>query len=141
MASDTDTVLDHVALTRDIVSTFVANNSLAPAELPGLITAIHATLHQLSTPQAPLPAERPIPAVSVRKSITQDYLVCLEDGKQFKSLKRHLRSKYNLTPDEYRTRWNLPSDYPMVAPSYASERSQLAKAMGLGKERRAVAAE
>ncbi|GJE53679.1 MULTISPECIES: MucR family transcriptional regulator [Methylobacterium] len=141
MTSDTDTLLDHVALTRDIVSTFVANNSLQPAELPGLITAIHATLQQLSAPQAALPAERPVPAVSVRKSITQDYLVCLEDGKQFKSLKRHLRSKYNLTPDEYRARWNLPSDYPMVAPSYASERSQLAKAMGLGKERRAIAAE
>ncbi len=134
-------VLDRTGLTRDIISVFVSNNAISPADLPGLITAVHATLQQLSEPQAPAPVARPTPAVPIRKSITPDHLVCLEDGKTFKSLKRHLRSKYNLTPEEYRARWNLPADYPMVAPNYANARSQLAKAMGLGKERRSAAAE
>ncbi|GEO99824.1 MucR family transcriptional regulator [Methylobacterium haplocladii] len=141
MTSESNTVLDRAELTRDIVSTFVRSNPISPADLPALVAAVHAMLQQLSAPQAPEPIARPTPAVSVRKSITREFLICLEDGKPFKSLKRHLRSRYNLTPEEYRARWNLPADYPMVAPNYADERSKLAKAMGLGKERRAVTAE
>lgn len=140
MTSGHGEMLDHIVLTLDIVSSFIGRNSLPPGELPGLITSVHATLIQLSAPEAFRKIEQPVPAVSVRKSVTQDYIVCLEDGKRFKSLKRHLRSKYNLTPDEYRARWKLPVDYPMVAPSYAAERSQLAKTMGLGQMRRAAAA-
>jgi predicted transcriptional regulator len=140
VTDETESPLDLIELTRDIVSSFAANNFLSPSDLAILITDVHAKLRQISAPQAPVVVNRPTPAVPVRKSITPDYLVCLEDGKQFKSLKRHLRSRYKLTPDEYRARWNLPPDYPMVAPNYASERSKLAKAMGLGTERRRVAA-
>ncbi len=127
---------DHVALVVDIVSAYVGNNSLAIGELPGLITSVHGALVQLSS--APAEPEEPalVPAVSVRRSIQQDFLICLEDGKKFKSLKRHLRTRYNLSPDEYRARWNLPDDYPMVAPSYAATRSELARTMGLGQQRR-----
>ncbi|MCJ2031008.1 MucR family transcriptional regulator [Methylobacterium sp. J-043] len=127
---------DHVALVVDIVSAYVGNNSLAVGELPGLITSVHGALAQLSN--KPSEPEEPAltPAVSIRRSIQQDFLVCLEDGKKFKSLKRHLRTRYNLSPDEYRARWNLPDDYPMVAPSYAATRSELARTMGLGQQRR-----
>lgn len=127
---------DCVSLTVDIVSAFVGNNSLAAGELPNLIASVHTALTQLS--QAPVEAEEapPTPAVSVRRSIQPDFLICLEDGKRFKSLKRHLRTRYNLSPDEYRARWNLPSDYPMVAPNYAATRSELARTMGLGQQRR-----
>ena len=127
--------LDYLTLSVDIVSAFVSNNPVPVPELPGLIAAIHATLQGLSQPAA-APAEERKPAVSVRRSIQADFLVCLEDGKKFKSLKRHLRTQYNLTPDAYREKWGLAHDYPMVAPNYAAARSSLAKSMGLGHQRR-----
>lgn len=127
--------LDYLTLSVDIVSAFVSNNPVPAPELPGLIAAVHATLHGLSQPAAP-PAEELRPAVSVRRSIQPDYIVCLEDGKKFKSLKRHLRTHYNLTPEAYREKWGLAPDYPMVAPNYAAARSSLAKSMGLGHQRR-----
>lgn len=126
---------DFLALSVDIVSAFVSNNPVPAPELPGLIAAIHATLHGLGEPSAP-PAEELRPAVPVRRSVQPDFIVCLEDGKKFKSLKRHLRTHYNLTPEEYRGKWGLPPDYPMVAPNYAAARSSLAKSMGLGHQRR-----
>lgn len=127
--------LDYLALSVDIVSAFVSNNPVPAPELPGLIAAIHATLHGLGEP-AITPMEELRPAVPVRRSVQPDFIVCLEDGKKFKSLKRHLRTHYNLTPEEYRTKWGLPPDYPMVAPNYAAARSSLAKSMGLGHQRR-----
>ena len=126
---------DYLALSVDIVSAFVSNNPVPAPELPGLIAAIHATLHGLGEP-AITPTEELRPAVPVRRSVQPDFIVCLEDGKKFKSLKRHLRTHYNLTPDEYRQKWSLPPDYPMVAPNYAAARSSLAKSMGLGHQRR-----
>ncbi|GJE29703.1 MucR family transcriptional regulator [Methylobacterium organophilum] len=129
-------IQDHVALAGDIVSAFVSNNSIAAAELPGLITSVHAMLRQLTEPTPQSASVALTPAVSVKRSITPDFLICLEDGKKFKSLKRHLRTRYNLTPEEYRARWGLPHDYPMVAPNYAAARSELAKATGLGQQRR-----
>jgi predicted transcriptional regulator len=124
-------------LTADIVAAFVANNALPIAELPALIQSVHAALAQLasgSVISAPL-EEKKEPAVSIRKSITPDYLVCLDDGKKFKSLRRHLAT-LGLTPDEYRAKWSLPADYPMVAPNYAAQRSELAKRSGLGQLRK-----
>ncbi|MGU3453118.1 MucR family transcriptional regulator [Methylobacterium sp. 391_Methyba4] len=126
---------DYLALSVDIVSAFVSNNPVPAPELPGLIAAIHATLHGLGEP-AITQTEELRPAVPVRRSVQPDFIVCLEDGKKFKSLKRHLRTHYNLTPEEYRTKWGLPPDYPMVAPNYAAARSSLAKSMGLGHQRR-----
>jgi predicted transcriptional regulator len=130
-------------LTADIVSAFVANNSLPIGGLPALIQKVHAALTQLavepfnSAPAAP-PVEKLEPAVSIRKSITPDYLVCLDDGKKFKSLKRHLGA-LGMTPESYRMKWSLPTDYPMVAPNYAVARSALAKSIGLGQNRRKAA--
>jgi len=127
-------------LTADIVAAFVANNALRIAELPSLIQSVHGALAQLASGPviaAPL-VEKKEPAVSVRKSITPDYLVCLDDGKKFKSLRRHLAG-LGLTPDEYRAKWNLPADYPMVAPNYAAQRSELAKQIGLGQTRKNAA--
>jgi predicted transcriptional regulator len=124
-----------IDLTAEIVSAYVGNNTTPASELPALIGQVHAALVRVSegqTPAAPAPAK---PAVSVKKSLTAEYIVCLEDGKKFKSLKRHLRSKYNMTPEQYREKWNLPADYPMVAPNYAVTRSALAKKMGLGQAR------
>ena len=115
----------------DIVSAYVSNNSIQSGELPSLIKDVHATLASLAN--GDLSSEAKKPAVPIKKSITDDFLICLEDGKKFKSLKRHLRSKYGLSPEEYREKWGLPFDYPMVAPSYARKRSELAKEMGLGK--------
>jgi predicted transcriptional regulator len=126
---------DYLTLSVDIVSAFVSNNPVPAPELPGLIAAVHATLHGLNQPPA-APTEELRPAISVRRSVQPDYIVCLEDGKKFKSLKRHLRTHYNLTPDEYRQKWGLAPDYPMVAPNYAAARSDLAKSMGLGHQRR-----
>lgn len=117
----------------DIVSAYVGNNSVPSAELPALISGVHRALLGLSTPDESKAPEPQAPAVSVKKSIGPDYLVCLEDGRKFKSLKRHLRTKYGISPDEYRAKWNLPKDYPMVAPAYAKARSDLAKQMGLGQ--------
>ena len=120
-------------MTADIVSAYVGNNTVAASELPGLIASIHAALSQVSSDVVEAPPEPKEPAVPVRKSITPDYLICLEDGRKFKSLKRHLRTRYDMSPEEYRAKWGLPKDYPMVAPNYAKARSDLAKQMGLGQ--------
>ena len=121
-------------LTTEIVSAHVSNNALSVGDLPQLIQDVYRTLSNVGEAQGA--AERPQPAVSVKKSVTPDYIVCLEDGKKLKMLKRHLKTSYNLTPDEYRERWGLPRDYPMVAPNYAKHRSNLAKKIGLGKRRK-----
>lgn len=136
MKVDDETMPDYIELAADIVSAFVSNNSVPAVELPSLIASVHATLERLTASPPEEKAEPLTPAVSVKRSITPDYLVCLEDGKKFKSLKRHLRTRYDMTPDQYRAKWNLPSDYPMVAPNYAAARSELAKNMGLGQQRR-----
>jgi predicted transcriptional regulator len=127
-----------IDLAADIVSAYVANNSVPVSDLPQLINDVYGALTKVGTAAAiaEVKAEPQKPAVSVRKSITDDFLTCLEDGKKFKSLKRHLRSQYNLSPEQYREKWGLPADYPMVAPNYAKARSQLAKKMGLGQQRR-----
>jgi predicted transcriptional regulator len=125
-----------IELTAEIVSAYVSNNTVAAAELPALIGQIYSALSRVSGKTADPAAEPLKPAVSVKKSITPEYLVCLEDGKKFKSLKRHLRTQYNMTPEQYREKWALGADYPMVAPNYAAARSQLAKQMGLGQQRR-----
>ncbi len=123
-------------LTADIVSAYVSNNPIAAGEIPGLINQIHSALLRVSSGTGPVSAEALKPAVAVKKSVTPDHIICLEDGKKFKSLKRHLRTQYNVTPEQYRDKWGLPPDYPMVAPNYAAARSQLAKQMGLGQQRR-----
>jgi predicted transcriptional regulator len=120
-------------MTTDIVSSFVSNNTVSSDELSDLIRSVHRTLVGLTASGAAAPAERPKPAVPVNRSIHNDYIVCLEDGKKLKMLKRYLRSTYNISPDDYRKRWGLPPDYPMVAPSYAARRSEFAKKIGLGK--------
>ncbi len=127
-----------IELTADIVSAYVSNNATQAAEIPTLISQIHAALVRVAAgrtepPPAPAPAK---PAVAIKKSVTAEYLVCLEDGKRFKSLKRHLRTQYKMSPEQYRDKWGLPPDYPMVAPNYAVARSQLAKKMGLGQQQR-----
>jgi predicted transcriptional regulator len=127
---------NYIELAADIVSAYVSNNSVALTDLPGLIGEVHQALVKVSTGAADTPTEAPKPAIPIKKSITPDYIVCLEDGKKFKSLKRHLRTQYNMSPEEYREKWGLPADYPMVAPNYAQARSQLAKQMGLGQQRR-----
>ena len=122
-------------VTSEVVAAYVKQNHIQPSELPNLIASVHAALGGLGKPETP--AQEPtklVPPVSVRKSIADDYLVSMEDGKRYKSLKRHL-STYGLTPNEYRAKWGLPSDYPMVAPSYAARRSELAKTLGLGRKR------
>jgi len=121
-----------VEKTSEIVAAFVSNNETSTAELPMLIQAVHRALSGISS-GSPEPEARKEPAVSLRRSVTPDYLICLEDGRKFKSLKRHLRTKYDMSPEEYRTKWGLAKDYPMVAPNYAAARSALAKNMGLGK--------
>lgn len=127
---------DLIDLTTEIVSAYVGHNAVAPGDLPALIHRVFEALTRASDGSVKAPAEKAEPAISVRKSITPDYLICLEDGKKFKSLKRHLRTHYNLDPDEYREKWGLPRDYPMVAPNYAQARSKLAKKMGLGQNGR-----
>jgi len=125
-----------VDLTADIVSAYVSNNPVASSDLPTLISDVFAALQRTEVDNLEPEPEPAKPAVPIKKSIHPDYIVCLEDGKKFKSLKRHLRTHYNLTPEEYRERWGLASDYPMVAPNYAAARSELAKKMGLGQQRR-----
>ena len=125
-----------IELTATIVSAYVSNNSVPSTELPALIGQVHSALTRVSSGNAEAPSEPPRPAVSLKRSITPDYIVCLEDGKKFKSLKRHLRTQYKMTPEQYREKWGLPPDYPMVAPNYAAARSKLAKQMGLGQQRR-----
>lgn len=132
----TDTV-DAIEMTAEIVAAYVGANSVPAADLPGLIQNVHRTLSNLDKNiPAPAPAVELVPAVAPKKSITPDYLICLEDGKRFKSLKRHLRVRYGLSPEQYRAKWSLPTDYPMVAPNYAKARSDLAKEMGLGQSRK-----
>ena len=138
--TDTSDAPNYIELATDIVSAYVANNTVPASDLPQLIADIHAALLSLSGGSVEKLVEPQTPAVSVRKSITPDFIICLEDGKKFKSLKRHLRTQYNLTPEEYREKWGLPSDYPMVAPNYAEARSALAKKMGLGQQRKKPAA-
>jgi predicted transcriptional regulator len=134
--SDAAAPANFIELAADIVSAYVTKNSLSTSELPTLINDVHSALVKVANGAAEPAAEAPKPAVSIRKSITPDYIICLDDGKKFKSLKRHLRTQYNLTPEQYREKWGLPSDYPMVAPNYAKARSELAKEMGLGQQRR-----
>jgi predicted transcriptional regulator len=125
-----------VELTAGIVSAYVANNTVVTADLAALIGEVHEALSRAANRGRGPALDEPKPAVPVKKSITPDYLICLEDGMKFKSLKRHLRTRYNLSPDDYRDKWELPHDYPMVAPNYADARSELAKKMGLGQRRR-----
>jgi predicted transcriptional regulator len=134
--NDDKSASNFIALTADIVSAYVSNNSVSAGELPALINQVHSALTRVSSGHSETSSEPLKPAVSVKKSITPDYIVCLEDGKKFKSLKRHLRTQYSMTPEQYREKWDLPPDYPMVAPNYAAARSQLAKQMGLGQQRR-----
>jgi predicted transcriptional regulator len=122
-----------ITLAADIVAAHVSNNSVAVSDLPVLISNVYTALAGLS-PGQPVAEPLPEPAVSIRSSIKNDHIVCLEDGKKLKMLKRHLMTRYNMTPDQYRTRWNLPSDYPMVAPAYAEKRRELAKKIGLGRK-------
>lgn len=119
--------------TTEIVSAYVSNNSVTAADLPALISSVYAAIVATSSPAKVEPAPL-VPAVPVKKSVSDDYIVCLEDGKKFKSLKRHLMTHYNLTPEAYRAKWSLPIDYPMVASNYAATRSALAKTMGLGRK-------
>jgi predicted transcriptional regulator len=130
--------LDFASITADIVSSYVANNSVHRGDLPTVIASVHAALLGLTTPKQE-ESEKPQPAVSMRKSITPDFLISLEDGKKYKTLKRHL-AKLGLTADEYRAKWGLPADYPMVAPNYALRRSELARSSGLGQQRKKTAA-
>lgn len=125
-----------IELTAEIVSAYVSNNTVAAVEIPSLISQVYAALSRVSGKPGEAPTEPLKPAVSLKKSITPEHIVCLEDGKKFKSLKRHLRTQYNMTPEQYREKWSLGPDYPMVAPNYAAARSQLAKQMGLGQQRR-----
>ncbi|MEC8674915.1 MAG: MucR family transcriptional regulator [Pseudomonadota bacterium] len=120
-------------MTTEIVSAYVGNNTIAAGELNELIVSIHDSLHNLTTGSVEVEPEPIKPAVPVRRSVTPDYLICLEDGKRLKMLKRHLRTTYGLSPDDYRAKWGLPADYPMVAPNYAQQRSEFAKKIGLGK--------
>jgi predicted transcriptional regulator len=128
---------DLVELTAEIISAYVSNNTVGREDLAGIIADVHEALARASGRTGGVEREELKPAIALKKSVTPDYIVCLEDGKKFKSLKRHLRTHYNLSPEEYREKWGLPHDYPMVAPNYAAARSQLAKQMGLGtrKER------
>jgi len=124
-----------IELTASIVSAYVSNNSVAAADLPALIAQVHSALMRVSDGHRESQVDGIKPAIPIKKSITSDYIICLEDGKKFKSLKRHLRTQYKLTPEQYREKWGLGSDYPMVAPNYAAARSRLAKQMGLGQQR------
>jgi len=136
MTSENPKAADFIGLTANIVSAYVSNNPVPAADIPGLINQVHAALVRVSGSHGETSSDTLKPAVPVKKSITAEYLVCLEDGKKFKSLKRHLRTQYNITPEQYREKWGLPPDYPMVAPNYAAARSQLARQMGLGQQRR-----
>ena len=132
MENDTATI----EMTADVVAAYLSNNPVAAADLPALIQSVHQALSAAAAGPAAAALPPLEPAVPVKKSITPDHIVCLEDGRKFKSLKRHLRTKYDMSPDEYRTKWGLPKDYPMVAPKYAETRSALARQMGLGQQGR-----
>lgn len=133
---DSDSRRERLALTRDIVAAYVSANTVQPTALPALISSVYDTLHQLETaPESGVTTQEP--AISIEASVTDDAIICLEDGLPFKSLKRHLRTKYDLTPAAYREKWGLPADYPMVAPNYAKQRSKLARESGLGRRAKA----
>jgi len=134
MLSNSEHAENFTELTAHIVSAYVANNSVPAADLPDLIATVHQAVSDLSQTKTPA-AEPQAPAVNPRRSVHPDYIISLEDGKRFKSLKRHLMTHYGMSPEEYRSKWNLPTDYPMVAPNYAAARSELAKKMGLGSKR------
>ncbi len=129
----------HLQLMADIVSAYVGKNAVAVSDLPGLIAQVHAAVERVAGEPESAGAG-PAPAVPVRRSVHDEYIVCLEDGKKFKSLKRHLRAQYGMTPEQYREKWGLPGDYPMVAPNYAKKRSQLARNMGLGQQKASASA-
>jgi len=126
---------DKLAMTTEVVAAYVSNNHVSASDVPALFTSIFSTLEGLSGEAIVLPTKSLAPAVPIKKSVTDDYIICLEDGLKFKSLRRHLMSKFGMTPEDYRAKWNLPADYPMVAPNYAKARSTLAKRTGLGKSR------
>lgn len=135
--TETPSTENLIDLTADIVAAYVTNNTVSSAELSVLIEQVHGSLIKLNNGDVVVADAAPQePAVAIKRSVTPDYIICLEDGKKFKSLKRHLRTSFGMTPDEYRRKWSLPSDYPMVAPNYAASRSALAKSMGLGQQRR-----
>jgi predicted transcriptional regulator len=134
--ADQSNTNDLLALTTEIVAAHVSNNTVAVSDLPQLINQVYQSLQNIGGAAAPAQPERPQPAVNPKKSVTPDYIICLEDGKKLKMLKRHLKTAYNMTPEEYRERWGLPADYPMVAPNYAKQRSRLAKEIGLGTRAR-----
>ena len=134
-----DDKVDVIEMTAEIVAAYVENNTISTTDLPGLIQSVHRALYSISTGAETVEVAPKEPAVPVRRSITPDHLVCLEDGRKFKSLKRHLRTKYNMSPEDYRAKWGLAKDYPMVAPNYAKARSELAKQMGLGQGGRQAA--
>ena len=137
-AANAEEQTGRIEMTSDIVAAYVTKNSLPPSELPSFIASIYAGLRAIGKPLTPVGEPRKDPAVPIKKSITPDYLICLEDGKKFKSMKRHLATAYDLTPSAYRAKWGLASNYPMVAPSYSEKRSTLAKAAGLGVARKAA---
>lgn len=126
-----------IELTADVVAAYVSNNPVPAGDLPNLIADVHSALGKVGTASEQAPVDKPKPAVNPKRSVTDDYIICLEDGKKFKSLKRHLMTHYGLTPEQYREKWGLDSNYPMVAPNYAAARSRLAKKMGLGRKRKA----
>ena len=132
--TDTISNLDLLSQATDIVTAYVSNNAISAADLPGLLKIVHSKLGELAVEGSN--AARPEPAVPIKKSVTDHYIICLEDGAKLKMLKRYLRTRYDLSPDEYRARWGLPADYPMVAPEYARRRSDFAKKIGLGKKGR-----
>jgi predicted transcriptional regulator len=136
--SEAENNSDLLEMTSDIVSAFASNNQVATGDLPDLIRSVHATLNGLSSGEAAMPEAAPaeplVPAVPIKKSVTPDAIICLEDGKPFKTLKRHLMTAYGMTPAEYREKWNLPKDYPMVAPNYSAQRAATAKKIGLGRK-------
>ena len=134
MSDSTQVHNELLALTADIVSSHFANNTVSPAEVPRVIESVYSTLAKLGSP-VEAPVARQEPAVSIRASVKPDYIICLEDGKKLKMLKRHLMTRYNMTPDQYRAKWGLPADYPMTAPNYAEQRRTLAKSIGLGTKR------
>ena len=137
--SDRTTEADFIEMAAEIVSAFVSHNSVPAGELPTLIQSVHGAIQKIAGAKVEEPVEQvKVPAVPIKKSIADDFLICLEDGKKFKSLKRHLRTQYNMSPNEYREKWGLSGDYPMVAPNYARARSALAKEMGLGQQRKKV---
>src|SRR5690606_10023506 len=135
---DKDTLMQDgellIELTADVVAAYVSNNPVQVADLPNLIGDVHSALARIGTTVEEAPAEKQKPAVNPKRSVHDDYIICLEDGKKFKSLKRHIMTHYGLTPEQYREKWGLPADYPMVAPNYAAARSELAKKMGLGRK-------